>query len=112
MLKKAQKLGGDPFEDTPKFKTNQAFMFIKPHANNVAVRALVKTALRENGITVLDEGEIDAVTILSRKLIDTHYGAIASKASLLKPVELNKVKGNWYLLFFCLTQSQSSRIHN
>ena len=88
MLKKAQKLGGDPFEDTPKFSTNQAFMFIKPHANNLATRALVKTALRDRGITVLEEGEIDAVTILSRKLIDTHYYAIANKASLSKPVEL------------------------
>ena len=68
-LKTAQKLGGDPFEDPPKFSTNQAFMFLKPHANNVAVRALVKTALRERNISVVDEGEIDAVTILSRKLI-------------------------------------------
>jgi len=88
-LKLAQKLGGDPFEDTPKFGTNQAFMFIKPHANNMATRALVKTALRERNIAVVDEGEIDAVTILSRKLIDTHYYAIANKASLSKPVELS-----------------------
>merc|ERR1719421_2706340 len=89
MLKLAQKLGGDPFEDTPKFGTNQAFLFIKPHANNHAVRALVKAQLREHNISVVDEGEIDAVTILSRKLIDTHYYAIANKASLSKPVELN-----------------------
>ncbi len=40
-------------------------------------------------MAVLAEGEIDAVTILSRKLIDTHYYAIANKASLSKPVELN-----------------------
>ena len=45
--------------------------------------------MREAGIAVLDEGEIDAVTILSRKLIDNHYYAIANKASLSKPVELN-----------------------
>ena len=88
VLKMAQKIGGDPSADTPKFGTNQAFMFIKPHANNLATRALVKTALRDRGITVLEEGEIDAVTILSRKLIDTHYYAIANKASLSKPVEL------------------------
>ena len=29
------------------------------------------------------------MTILSRKLIDTHYYAIANKASLSKPVELS-----------------------
>ena len=45
--------------------------------------------MREAGIAVLDEGEIDAVTILSRKLIDNHYYAIANKASLSKPKELN-----------------------
>ncbi len=71
VLKLAQKLGGDPFEDPPKYTTNQAFMFLKPHANNLSVRALVKTALREHNITVIDEGEIDAATILSRKLIGT-----------------------------------------
>jgi len=89
MLKMAQKLGGDPFEDTPKFSTNQAFIFIKPHANNLSVRALVKAQLRERSISIVDEGEIDAVSILSRKLVDTHYYAIANKASLSKPVELN-----------------------
>ena len=85
----AQKLGGDPFEDTPKFRRNQAFLFLKPHANNLSVRALTKNALKTVGIDVLDEGDIDAVTILSRKLIDTHYYAIANKASLSKPAELH-----------------------
>ena len=47
VLKMSQKLAGDPFEDTPKFTTNQAFLFIKPHANNTAVRSLVKAQLRE-----------------------------------------------------------------
>ena len=42
MLKMSQKLGGDPFEDPPNFSTNQAFLFIKPHANNLATRALVE----------------------------------------------------------------------
>ena len=89
VLKLAQKLGGDPFEDPPKFGKNQAFMFIKPHANTLSTRALVKAALREHSISVIDEGEIDAAAILSKKLIDTHYYAIANKASLSKPFELN-----------------------
>ncbi len=84
MLKVAQKVGGDPFEDTPKFSSNHAFLFIKPHANNLLVRSLVKALLRDHGLSVLDEGEIDAAAILSRKLIDNHYHAIADKASLSK----------------------------
>ena len=53
MLKKAQKLGGDPFEDTPKFAVNQAFLFIKPHAVNDAVKEQVRSALRKHGIAVV-----------------------------------------------------------
>ena len=93
VLKMAQKLGGDPFEDTPKFATNQAFVFIKPHANNLAVRELLKGQLRDRGLTVAEEGEIDAVTMLSRKLVDNHYYAIANKASLSKPTELHPPSG-------------------
>ena len=37
VLKTAQKLGGDPFEECPNCTTNQAFVFIKPHANTLAV---------------------------------------------------------------------------
>jgi hypothetical protein len=89
MLKAAQKIGGDPFEDTPKFSLNQAFIFIKPHANNEAVKSLVKTALRERSISILGEGSISSSTISTKKLIDNHYYAIANKASLMKPVDLN-----------------------
>ena len=89
VLKLAQKLGGDPFEDTPKFTSNQAFMFIKPHANNLNVRSLVKAMLRDAKISIVDEGEIDAVSILEKQLIDNHYYAIANKASLTKPADLN-----------------------
>jgi len=88
-LKMAQKLGGDPFEDTPKDTTNQAFIFIKPHANTDAVKLLVKSALRDMSIAILDEGSISASEISAKKLIDNHYYAIANKASLSKPVELN-----------------------
>ena len=89
VLKLAQKLGGDPFEDTPKFASNQAFMFIKPQANNLNVRSLVKAMLRDAKISIVDEGEIDAVSILEKQLIDNHYYAIANKASLTKPADLN-----------------------
>jgi len=88
-LRAAQKLGGDPFEDTPKESKNQAFLFIKPHANTEHVKGLIKTALRSFNISVVDEGPITAEEISTKKLIDNHYYAIANKASLSKPVELN-----------------------
>lgn len=53
LLKKAQKLGGDPFEDTPKFNQNQAFIFIKPHAVTNEVKAFVKETLAAQSISIL-----------------------------------------------------------
>lgn len=50
---------------------------------------LVKTRLAEKGIAVSDEGVLDNTVIEAKKLVDKHYGAIASKAVLMKPAELN-----------------------
>ena len=50
---------------------------------------LVKSALRDMSISILDEGSISSAEISAKKLIDNHYYAIANKASLSKPVELN-----------------------
>ena len=65
-----------------------AFVFTKPHANTQAVREVVLAKFGEVGIEVVTEGEIDGPTIDSKKLIDQHYYAIASKATLLPPAEL------------------------
>uniref|UniRef100_A0A7S3W520 Uncharacterized protein n=1 Tax=Emiliania huxleyi TaxID=2903 RepID=A0A7S3W520_EMIHU len=92
MLKKAQKLGGDPFEDAPDFSTNQAFLFIKPHAVTDGVKKLVKSLLRDRSIAVVAEGSISADEISEGRLVDKHYYAIASKAVLSKPVELHPPK--------------------
>jgi nucleoside diphosphate kinase len=70
-------------------ETNRAFVFIKPHANTEQVDLLVKSTLAEKGITIKSEGTLTAEEIDSKKLIDNHYGAIASKAVLQKPNELN-----------------------
>lgn len=73
-------------------KTNSAFVFIKPHAckgNPGMVEAVVEGGLAEAGIRIIAEGEISAETIDKDMLIDSHYGAIASKAVKLKPGELN-----------------------
>lgn len=69
-------------------KTNRAFVFIKPHAANDKVEALVKAKFEEQGIRILGSGSIAGPEIDSKKLIDNHYYAIASKATILPPEEL------------------------
>jgi len=64
---------------------NSAFVFIKPHANTRATQTLVKTKLNDAGITIISESSISGDIIDERKLIDQHYYAIASKATILTP---------------------------
>lgn len=68
---------------------NSAFVFVKPHAVTDATKALVKSTLEAKGIKILDEGDISSEDIDQKKLIDQHYYAIASKATILKPEQLN-----------------------
>jgi len=73
-------------------KTNSAFVFIKPHAckgKPGSVESVVEGKFKETGIRVTDKGEFSAEEIDKNMFIDTHYGAIASKAVKLKPSELN-----------------------
>eukprot|EP00927_Polykrikos_kofoidii_P021607 TRINITY_DN2039_c0_g1_i3.p1 TRINITY_DN2039_c0_g1~~TRINITY_DN2039_c0_g1_i3.p1 ORF type:complete len:409 (+),score=78.93 TRINITY_DN2039_c0_g1_i3:68-1228(+) len=65
--------------------THSAFVFIKPHAVCEKVKDLAKQTFKEKGISVVSEGTILAETIDKQQLIDTHYGAIAAKAVMLKP---------------------------
>ena len=69
--------------------TNRAFCFIKPHAETEKTKALVAKGFSDAGIDIISEGDITAETIDEKKLIDQHYYAIASKATILKPSELN-----------------------
>merc|ERR1712224_246432 len=52
-------------------------------------KALVKAGLEAKGITIRKEGSIKGEVIDKKKLIDQHYYAIASKATILKPDQLN-----------------------
>jgi len=66
-------------------------------------RAVVKSELTAKKLTVTSEGLIDGKDIDSKQLIDNHYYAIASKATILKPSELtvpkkmytDKFGGDW-----------------
>merc|ERR1711881_770194 len=68
---------------------NSAFVFIKPHAVTNKVKQLAKAGLQAKGIKILAEGSLSGKFIDEKKLIDQHYYAIASKATILKPHELN-----------------------
>lgn len=91
-----QQLGG---------KTNSAFVFVKPHACKGIpgkVESLLEDAFRSHGIRITDHGEMKAEVIDAKMHIDTHYGAIASKAVKLQPKELNvpdKGKAEFQRLF-------------
>ena len=65
-----------------------ALVFVKPHANTAGTIALVKEKFGANGISIAEEGEITGPVIDSKKLIDQHYYAIASKATILPPKDL------------------------
>jgi len=67
----------------------QAYVFLKPHAVTEPAKKLVASKFAESGITIYKEGSLDAAAIEKDKLIDNHYYAIANKASLSKPAELN-----------------------
>lgn len=67
---------------------NSALIFIKPHANTAATQSYVKERITSAGCTITFEGDISGVEIDEKKLIDNHYYAIASKATILKPKDL------------------------
>jgi nucleoside diphosphate kinase len=69
--------------------SNSAFVFIKPHAVTEKTINCVREHFIAKGFTINGEGRIDGTEIESKKLIDQHYYAIASKATLLKPEQLN-----------------------
>jgi len=81
---------------------NQAFVFVKPHANTEAVQNLVRSTFDEKGIQVKEEGELTAAQIDAGMLIDQHYYAIASKATLLTPDKM-PVPAHKFLEQFGLT---------
>ena len=80
--------GGPPdYSECPPY--NSAFVFLKPHAATEPAKALVKAGLEEKGYKILAEGELTGSVIDSKQLIDNHYYAIAAKAALTKPKDLN-----------------------
>lgn len=67
---------------------NSAFVFLKPHAVTDKTKELAKKTFEEKKITIIKEDEIKAEDIDKKQLVDKHYYAIASKATLMKPADL------------------------
>jgi nucleoside diphosphate kinase len=80
---------------------NVAFVFLKPLAVTEKMKEMVKDTFEKKGIKILKEGAIEAADIDKKQLIDKHYYAIASKATLLTPDKLSvpadKFKGQFGL---------------
>jgi nucleoside diphosphate kinase len=87
-LAKAKKIAGANGK-LASYPKNEAFVFIKPHAVTDKVKELVAKTFDDMGLVVTKEGKIDGATIDNDKLIDNHYYAIANKAALTKPRDLN-----------------------
>ena len=88
---------------------NSAFVFIKPHANTPQAQAYVKEGLKAKGINILKEGEITGEKIDKEMLIDQHYYAIASKATLVKadkmPVDPKKFESQFKISWDSVVKS-------
>lgn len=78
---------------------NQAFVFVKPHAVTPKVNQTVADGLRAKGLKITAEGDLTSEVIDQKKLIDQHYYAIASKATILKPHQLNVPKDKFLKQF-------------
>ena len=78
---------------------NSAFVFVKPHAVTPPTIELVKSKLEGAGLTILSEGDISSEDIDQKKLVDQHYYAIASKATITPPEELAVPEGTFKEFF-------------
>jgi len=76
----------------PKHETSEpencGFIFLKPHANTKAGQKLLRDQLKKYSVEISKEESIDASEIKRRRIIDDHYGSIASKAVDISPADL------------------------
>mmetsp|Transcript_21139 Transcript_21139/g.46036 ORF Transcript_21139/g.46036 Transcript_21139/m.46036 type:complete len:357 (+) Transcript_21139:60-1130(+) len=92
-------LGVVSCDTSPAPMKNSAFVFVKPHAVTEKTTNMVRDGLKAKGLRVTSEGVLTSEVIDEKKLIDQHYYAIASKATILKPCELNVPKDKFKAFF-------------
>lgn len=96
----------------PSKPKNMAFVFIKPHAVTPACHFTVKAGLLAKGLKITGEGDLTSDVIDKKKLIDQHYYSIASKATILKPDELNVPNDKFEEQFGCSWDSAKPNAYN
>jgi len=72
----------DVFDGPSNSERNQAFLLVEPSAVTEQVRSLLHSIFANHGIKVLSSGHISTEEVSQRRLIDTHFGVIAAKATL------------------------------
>ena len=77
-----------PPKDLARPPRNEAFFFIKPHANTPKCMKLVQETLAAVNIQIDDEGTITATEIDEGGMIDRHYGTLAVRAMDVEPMDL------------------------
>merc|ERR1719352_6552 len=96
----------------PKKPKNMAFVFVKPHAVTPACNKTVKEGLIAKGLKITGEGDLTADVIDKKKLIDQHYYSIASKATILKPNQLNIPNDKFEKQFGCSWDAAKPKAYN
>ena len=76
------------FEEHSSGPKNTALVFIKPHAVNDKVKALVVEHLQQHGVRILAEGRMESSHIKEHGIIDSHYAALATYAVKVRASEL------------------------
>lgn len=89
-----------------------AFVFVKPHAVTPACNKAVKEGLLAKGLKITGEGDLTSDVIDKKKLIDQHYYSIASKATILKPDQLNVPNDKFEKQFGCSWASALPNAYN
>ncbi|GMI11036.1 hypothetical protein TrLO_g10683 [Triparma laevis f. longispina] len=93
---------------------NSALIFIKPQSSTPSTITYLRTTLEKNSLQIKSSGTITGTEIDSKKSIDQHYYAIASKATILSPSQL-PVPSEKFSKFFNESWStvlSSSRAYN
>eukprot|EP00929_Paragymnodinium_shiwhaense_P051680 TRINITY_DN25966_c0_g1_i1.p1 TRINITY_DN25966_c0_g1~~TRINITY_DN25966_c0_g1_i1.p1 ORF type:complete len:496 (+),score=107.14 TRINITY_DN25966_c0_g1_i1:47-1489(+) len=72
----------------PVKETNHGFLYLKPHANLPAVQRLVEARLKQEGIEIVEQGELLSEDIVRRRVADKHYSGVAAKAVEAQPADL------------------------
>ena len=108
---------GVPADDSssaPDLLLNEACVFLKPHADNDACEALLRSKLEAAGCSILSARRIPGEEIDASRLIDAHYGSLAECAMVTDPesVKLTPEKEAAFLEMFGVAWKTARKLRN